>query len=163
MTESKPQNRHLGYARVSTYGQTLDVQLDQLKAEGCTRIYREKASGAKADRRELLRLLKDLAVGDLVTVTRIDRLARSTFDLFAIVKQITDAGAQFRSLAEPWADTATSLLRDNLGERPSGRSSNGQPRPRAHPSSARDRDSSPHNGNTNALPKARLHPRRAVP
>ena len=46
--------------------------------------------------------------GDVVTVTRIDRLARSTFDLFAMVKQIVDAGAQFRSLAEPWADTATS-------------------------------------------------------
>jgi DNA invertase Pin-like site-specific DNA recombinase len=111
MTESSSQNRRLGYARVSTYGQTLDAQLEQLKADGCARIYREKASGAKADRRELLRLLKDLAAGDVVTVTRIDRLARSTFDLFAIVKQITDAGAQFRSLAEPWADTATSTGR----------------------------------------------------
>jgi DNA invertase Pin-like site-specific DNA recombinase len=111
MTETEPQNRRLGYARVSTYGQTLDAQLEQLKAEGCARIYREKASGAKADRRELVRLLKDLAAGDVVIVTRIDRLARSTFDLFATVKQITDAGAQFRSLAEPWADTATSTGR----------------------------------------------------
>jgi DNA invertase Pin-like site-specific DNA recombinase len=83
----------------------------QLRAEGCTRIYREKASGAKADRHELLRLLKDLAPGDMVTVTRIDRLARSTFDLFAIVKRIVDTGGQFRSLAEPWADTATSTGR----------------------------------------------------
>src|SRR5208282_2071393 len=107
MTRNEPQNRRLGYARVSTYGQTLDAQLAQLRAEGCARIYREKASGAQADRRELLRLLKYLAVGDVVTVTRIDRLARSTFDLFAIVKQIADAGAQFRSLAEPWADTGT--------------------------------------------------------
>jgi DNA invertase Pin-like site-specific DNA recombinase len=65
----------------------------------------------KADRRELLRLLDDLAPGDVVTVTRIDRLARSTFDLFAIVKRIVDAGGQFRSLAEPWADTATSTGR----------------------------------------------------
>jgi DNA invertase Pin-like site-specific DNA recombinase len=111
MTETALQNRRLGYARVSTYGQTLDAQLEQLRAEGCARIYREKASGAKADRRELVRLLKDLAAGDVVTVTRIDRLARSTFDLFAIVKQITDAGGQFRSLAEPWADTATSTGR----------------------------------------------------
>src|SRR3978361_2305595 len=79
--------RRLGYARVSTYGQTLDAQLEQLKAEGCTKIYREKASGAQADRRELLRMLKDLAPDDVVMVTRIDRLARSTFDLFAIVKQ----------------------------------------------------------------------------
>ena len=72
----------------ATYGQTLDVQLEQLRADGCTRIYREKASGAKPDRRELLRLLNNLATGDVVTVTRIDRLARSTFDLFAIVKRI---------------------------------------------------------------------------
>src|SRR6185312_92417 len=68
-------------------------------------------SGARADRRELLKLLKAIAPGDVVTVTRIDRLARSTFDLFAIVKQIVDAGGQFRSLAEPWADTATSTGR----------------------------------------------------
>ena len=111
MTESHPENRRLGYARVSTYGQTLDAQLEQLRAEGCAKIYREKASGAQADRRELLRMLKALAAGDVVTVTRIDRLARSTFDLFAIVKQIVDAGGQFRSLAEPWADTATSTGR----------------------------------------------------
>ena len=56
-------------------------------------------------------MLKDLAPGDVVTVTRIDRLARSTFDLFAIVKAIMDAGGQFRSLAEPWADTSTSTGR----------------------------------------------------
>jgi len=111
MTESHAHSRRLGYARVSTYGQTLDAQLEQLRAEGCAKIYREKASGAKADRRELLRMLKDLAPGDVVTVTRIDRLARSTFDLFAIVKQIVDADGQFRSLAEPWADTATSTGR----------------------------------------------------
>jgi Resolvase, N terminal domain len=71
-----------------------------LRAEGCAKIYRERVSGARADRSELLRLLKAVAPGDVVTVTRIDRLARSTFDLFAIVKQIVDAGGQFRSLAE---------------------------------------------------------------
>jgi DNA invertase Pin-like site-specific DNA recombinase len=85
--------------------------LTQLRAEGCARIYREKASGAQPTRRELLRMLKALTPGDVVTVRRIDRLARSTFDLFAIVKQIVDAGGQFRSLAEPWADTATSTGR----------------------------------------------------
>ena len=111
MTETQPQIRRLGYARVSTYGQTLDAQLEQLRAEGCAPIYREKASGAQADRRELQRMLKALGPGDVAMVTRIDRLARSTFDLFAIVKRITDAGAQFRSLAEPWADTATSTGR----------------------------------------------------
>src|SRR5437588_7393469 len=108
MTESQPRNRRFGYARVSTVGQTLDSQLEQLRAAGCTaKIYREKVTGAHNDRRELLKMLKALAPGDVVTVTRIDRLARSTFDLFAILKQIVDRGGQFRSLAEPWADTAT--------------------------------------------------------
>ena len=68
-------------------------------------------TGRHSDRRELLKMLAGLAPGDVVTVTRIDRLARSTFDLFAIVKQIVDAEAQFRSLAEPWADTHTSTGR----------------------------------------------------
>ena len=92
-------------------GQTLDSQLEQLRADGCTRIYKEKAAGAEPTRRELLRMLKAIGPGDVVTVTRIDRLARSTFDLFAIAKRIVDAGAQFRSLAEPWADTSTSTGR----------------------------------------------------
>src|SRR5712671_4211098 len=111
MTETYPQNRRLGYARVSTYGQTLDVQLEQLRGAGCTKIYREKVTGAHNDRRQLLRMLDILAPGDVVTVTRIDRLARSTFDLFGIVKRIADAKAQFRSLAEPWADTGASTGR----------------------------------------------------
>jgi DNA invertase Pin-like site-specific DNA recombinase len=111
MTEKDPPSELIGYARVSTYGQTLDAQLAQLKAAGCRRIFREKVSGARADRKELLKMLKHLAAGKVVVVTRIDRLARSTFDLFAIVKQIADAGARFRSLAEPWADTGTSTGR----------------------------------------------------
>src|SRR5918912_2150210 len=113
MTATDSENRLIGYARISTYGQTLDSQLEQLRAAGCgsRNIYREKVTGAGADRRELSRMLAALAPGDVVTVTRIDRLARSTFDLFAIVKQIVDAKAQFRSLAEPWADTGTSTGR----------------------------------------------------
>ena len=111
MTGTHPQNRLIGYARVSTYGQTLDAQLEQLRGAGCTKIYREKVTGARPDRRQLLAMLKHLAPGDVVTVTRIDRLARSTFDLFEIVKRIVDAKAQFRSLAEPWADTGTSTGR----------------------------------------------------
>jgi DNA invertase Pin-like site-specific DNA recombinase len=105
--------RLIGYARVSTYGQTLDSQLEQLRAAGCSsrNIYGEKVTGARPDRRELLRMLEKLSSSDLVTVTRIDRLARSTFDLFGIVKRIVDAKAQFRSLAEPWADTGTSTGR----------------------------------------------------
>ncbi len=101
----------IGYARVSTFGQTLDAQVEQLTAAGCARIFKEKVSGARADRRELNRLLAALRDDDQVVVTRIDRLARSTFDLFAIVRRIVDAKAQFRSLAEPWADTATSTGR----------------------------------------------------
>jgi DNA invertase Pin-like site-specific DNA recombinase len=110
MNETRAGKR-AGYARVSTYGQTLDAQTAQLRADGCTVIYAETASGAEANRRELRRMLRSLTPGDVLTVTRIDRLARSTFDLFAIVKQIAEAGAQFRSLAEPWADTGTSTGR----------------------------------------------------
>src|SRR3954453_1361797 len=112
MTETDPEKRLMGYARVSTYGQTLDTQLEQLRAAGCSsrNIYREKVTGARADRRELLRMLDRLAPGDMVTVTRIDRLARPPLGLFAIVKRIVEAGGQFRSLAAPWADTGTSTV-----------------------------------------------------
>jgi DNA invertase Pin-like site-specific DNA recombinase len=106
MAETHRGKRLIGYARISTYGQTIESQLKQLRAAGCSsrNIYREKVTGA---RRELLRMLDRLAPGDLVMVTRIDRVARSTLDLFAIVKRIVHAKAQFRSLAEPWADTGT--------------------------------------------------------
>jgi DNA invertase Pin-like site-specific DNA recombinase len=106
-----PTSKRLGYARVSTVGQTLQAQLDQLRGAGCSRVYREKVSGAKVDRKELGTLLKAITAGDQVVVTRIDRLARSVFELFAIVKKIIDAGGQFLSLAEPWADTSTSTGR----------------------------------------------------
>lgn len=111
MNISSAPNRLVGYARVSTTGQTLDAQLAQLKEQGCAPIFKDTASGARVDRRELQKMLGSLTACDVVTVTRIDRLARSTFDLFAIVKRISDAGAQFRSLAEPWADTGTSTGR----------------------------------------------------
>ncbi|SRR5260370_40873746 len=82
MTETHPEKRLIGYARVSTYGQTLDSQLEQLRKAGCSsrNIHREKVTGARADRRELNRMLGKLGPGDVVTVARIDRLARSTFD-----------------------------------------------------------------------------------
>lgn len=104
-------SRSPGYARVSTVGQTLAAQLDQLRAAGCRPIYQEKVSGARADRKQLAAMLRGLQPGDVVTVKAIDRLARSVFDLFAIVKQIEDAGAVFRSLREPWADTTTATGR----------------------------------------------------
>ena len=100
-----------GYARVSTDGQSVEAQVTALTDAGAEKVFREVASGAKTDRAQLRRTLDALGPGDVVTVTRIDRLARSTFDLFAIVKRIVDAGGQFRSLAEPWADTGTSTGR----------------------------------------------------
>ncbi|MEX6506830.1 recombinase family protein [Jiella sp. M17.18] len=104
-------SRSFGYARVSTVGQTLEAQLEELHVAGCTIIFREKVSGAQSDRKELMKLLAKLEPGDELVVTRIDRLARSTFDMFAIVKRIVDAGARFRSLAQPWADTNDSTGR----------------------------------------------------
>lgn len=104
-------HRKIGYARVSTIGQTLEHQVKTLKEYGCHRIYCEKASGADTNRLELRKLIENLREGQSIVVTRIDRLARSTFDLFAIVKSITDKKAQFYSLAEPWTDTSTSTGR----------------------------------------------------
>ena len=96
-----------GYARVSTQGQDLAQQRETLSAMGCQRIFEEKVSGAKRDRPELGRLLDHLRPGDVVTVTRLDRLARSTSDLLHIAERINDSGAGLRSLAEPWADTTS--------------------------------------------------------
>ena len=97
----------IGYARVSTRGQDLDQQRAALKAAGCIRLFEEKASGAKRDRPELARMLDHLRAGDVVTITRLDRLARSTADLLHIAERIKEAGAGLCSLAEPWADTTT--------------------------------------------------------
>src|SRR3954471_12489371 len=109
MTETDPENCLIGYARVSTYGQTFDTQLDQLRVAGCSsrNIYREKVTGAPADRRELLRMLDRLTPGDVVTVTRIDRLARSMRDLLDTLAAISGKQAEFRSLGDTWADTTT--------------------------------------------------------
>ena len=96
-----------GYARVSTDGQTLDAQVTALKAAGAARVFRETASGAKTDRRELARSLKSLGKGDTLLVTRLDRLARSTRDLLNTLATITGKGAGFRSLNDAWADTTT--------------------------------------------------------
>lgn len=98
---------HLGYARVSTDAQDLTNQRAELTAAGCTRIFAEKISGAQRDRPELARMLDHLRAGDVVTVTRLDRLARSTRDLLDVAERIQAAGAGLRSLAEPWADTTS--------------------------------------------------------
>src|SRR3954470_10962353 len=96
-----------GYARVSTDGQSLDAQLEQLRKAKCAKIFREKLSGATTDRAQLARLLKVLKPGDLVIVTRLDRLARSTRDLLNVLATITELKAGFRSLSDTWADTTT--------------------------------------------------------
>jgi DNA invertase Pin-like site-specific DNA recombinase len=83
----------IGYARVSTDGQTLDAQIAALKAAGAERIYRETASGAKTERKELARALKSMTAGDTLLVTRLDRLARSTRDLLNILDAVAKAGA----------------------------------------------------------------------
>jgi DNA invertase Pin-like site-specific DNA recombinase len=97
----------IGYSRVSTQGQTLESQVEQLQKAGCSKIFSEKVSGAKSDRPELQRLLKTLEPGSVVVVTRLDRLARSTIDLLTIVKHIADRGCLFKSLADPWCDSTT--------------------------------------------------------
>ena len=96
-----------GYARVSTDGQTLDAQREALTAAGAKKIFAETASGAKTERAQLARLMKTLTQDDVVLVTRLDRLARSTRDLLNTLATIADRGASFRSLADTWADTTT--------------------------------------------------------
>src|SRR5215467_2735248 len=97
-----------GYARVSTRDQTLASQEAQLRAAACTKIYAEKVSGAWGDRPQLAKLLKRLDQGDVLIVTRLDRLARSTRDLLNILDAVGKAGAGFKSLGDAWADTTTS-------------------------------------------------------
>ena len=96
-----------GYARVSTTDQSLAGQLAALNAAGCTKIFHEKLSGKGPDRPQLDRMLRGLAEGDVLIITRLDRLARSTRDLLNLIRQITDAGATFKSLKDAWADTTT--------------------------------------------------------
>ena len=96
----------LGYARVSTDDQSLDAQIDALTAAGAEKIFSEKISGSKRQRAELDRLLRELLAGDVVVVTKYDRLARSLGDLLAIVETIREHGAGFRSIAED-IDTTT--------------------------------------------------------
>jgi DNA invertase Pin-like site-specific DNA recombinase len=96
-----------GYARVSTDGQTLDAQREALAAAGVEKVFAETASGAKSDRAQLARLMKTAVSGDVVIVTRLDRLARSTRDLLNILGTLGERGVAFRSLADAWADTTT--------------------------------------------------------
>src|SRR6516165_9597059 len=107
----------LGYARVSTQDQALSGQMEALKAAGATTIYREKVSGVRADRPQLAKLIAKIGPGDVVVVTKLDRLGRSTRELFDLIERISEAGAAFRSLGDPLWDTTSSqgkLLRTLL-------------------------------------------------
>jgi DNA invertase Pin-like site-specific DNA recombinase len=94
------------YARVSTDGQSVAAQMTALRKHG-SKVFREMASGAKTDRAQLRRLLDQLDAGDVLLVTRLDRLARSTRDLLNTLAAITGEKAGFRSLGDAWADTTT--------------------------------------------------------
>ena len=101
-----------GYVQLSTDGRSVDSQLEQLRAAGAEKVYREKrGSGARADRVQLRRVLAQLGKGDVLTVTRLEHLARSTRDLLNTLAAITDKGAGFRSLGDTWADTTTAPSR----------------------------------------------------
>jgi DNA invertase Pin-like site-specific DNA recombinase len=97
----------VGYARVSTDGQTLTAQQSALSEAGCARIFSEKESGAKTDRAQLAKAIAALAEGDTLIVCKLDRLARSTRDLLNTLAEIAAAGATFKSLGDPWCDTTT--------------------------------------------------------
>jgi DNA invertase Pin-like site-specific DNA recombinase len=98
----------IGYARVSTQDQRLTGQLEARKAAGAANIYREKVSGVRADRPQLAKLMAALQPGDVVVVTKLDRLGRSTRELLDLIEAISKAGAAFRSLGDPLWDTSSS-------------------------------------------------------
>jgi DNA invertase Pin-like site-specific DNA recombinase len=101
----------IGYARVSTSGQSADGQIEQLRAADCAKVVQETASGAKTSRAALAALLGSLKPGDCIVVTRLDRLARSTIDLLMILKTVAERKAAFQSLGEQWADTTSAAGR----------------------------------------------------
>jgi DNA invertase Pin-like site-specific DNA recombinase len=98
----------IGYARVSTQGQDLTPQLKVLKAAGAVTVYREKVSGVRAHRPQLAKLMATLQPGDILVVTKLDRLGRSTRELLELIERISKAGASFRSLGDPLWDTSSS-------------------------------------------------------
>ena len=97
----------IGYARVSTREQTLEIQLTRLAEAGCEMFFEEKISGAARKRPELETMLKQLRKDDVVVVTKLDRLARSTAELLRIAEALNEKNAGIQSLDEPWADTTS--------------------------------------------------------
>jgi DNA invertase Pin-like site-specific DNA recombinase len=98
---------HPPMAGAKSRDQSLAGQVAELTAAGCAKVFREKASGAKTDRAELTKVIRKLSDGDVLLVTRLDRLARSTRDLLNVLDEIAKCGAGFRSLGDTWADTTT--------------------------------------------------------
>ena len=97
----------VGYARVSSTGQDLAVQLERLEGAGCEKVFKEKRSGVDAGRPELKRCLEYLREGDTLLVTKIDRLARSTSDLYRIVSLLAEKGVAFKVTDDPTIDTTS--------------------------------------------------------
>ena len=93
----------IGYARVSTDGQSLVAQDAALRGAGCERVFAEKQSGAKTDRQQLARAIAALTAGDTLVICKLDRLARSTRDLLNTLAAVGDVGATFKSLGDPGA------------------------------------------------------------
>ena len=94
-----------GYARVSPDGQTVGAQVGALTAAGAVKVFRETASGAQTDRTQLRKVVAQLEAGDVLMVTRLDRLARSTRDLLNTLATVADRKAGFRSLGDTWAES----------------------------------------------------------
>ena len=94
----------VGYARVSTTGQSLKVQREMLK--GCDKVFEEKKSGLDGKREELKRCLEYIREGDTLVVTKLDRVARSTPDFYEIVKKVQERGAQFKCLDHDFDTTS---------------------------------------------------------
>src|SRR5216684_4023630 len=158
-----------GYARISTDGQSEAAQVRQLRAAGAKKVFREVASGAKTDRAQLRRLLAEIGPGDVVTVTRLDRLARPTRDLLNTLAAITGKKAGFRSLADAWAFDAdrarrTGGVRARIDPLPhwrrprAGQSARAElgPTLQAHPASAERGDTPPRPGRNAHRHRAQL-------
>ena len=99
----------VGYARVSSSGQSLDIQNEALADAGCEKVFAEKMSGRSAkDRQQLHEAIDFVREGDTLIVTRLDRLARSVGDLHQIIEKLDGKGVEFRCLAQSGVDTSTS-------------------------------------------------------
>jgi DNA invertase Pin-like site-specific DNA recombinase len=109
MQNQRKKTMIIGYARVFTTGHNLDVQQEHLQQAGCTKIYEEKITGFDRKRPQLEKMLKNISEGDTLIICSLDRLARSTHDLFEITRKLKEKEALFLSLREPWADTTSPM------------------------------------------------------